>query len=231
MGFIPINLFCTSRAINRWGKLFFHQNIHLVGLYSLVLGVISYLFIDKTVAVSVSQLPHDDIFYKIGKFIDAWTGSKHIIYVEFLIGSICSWFILKEHNEVARKYAMVFLSCFFAYVVTFSIKMIVARYRPELFLSHQLYGFSWFNTSHALTSMPSGHATMNFALAFAVSIFLCAKYRLLCVVLILYGIAVAISRVVVGAHFISDVLAALTVASWSIVYVLNIKKAPRLLHE
>lgn len=202
-----------------------------VGLISLVLGIVSYLFIDQSIAVAFSQLSHDNIFYKSSIFIDARTGSKKMIYVELVIGAICSWFILRKKNETARKYAMVFLSCFIAYVVTFSIKMIVARSRPELLLSDQLYGFSWFNTSHAFTSMPSGHATVNFALAFAVSIFLCAEYRVLCVALILYAIAVAMSRVVIDAHFISDILVALTVASWSIVYVLNIKRAPPILHE
>ena len=101
--------------------------------------------------------------------------------------------------------------------------MIVARYRPELLLSDQLYGFCWFNKSKEFTSMPSEHATVNFTLALSVSTFLCAKYRFICMMLILYSIAVAISRVVINEHYISDVLIALTIACWSIVYVLTIK--------
>jgi|GEM_PF-5159574 len=194
-----------------------------VGLVSLAFGIISYLFIDKTVAIALSQLHHDDLFYKTGAFIDAWMSSKQMIYIELLIGAISNWYVLKGKNEIARKYAMVFLGYLIAYVVTFAIKMIVARYRPDLLLSDQLYGLSWFNTAKAFTSMPSGHAAVNFALALSVSIYLCAKYRIICVVLILYSVAVAISRVVINAHYLSDVLIALTVALWSIVFVRNIK--------
>ncbi len=208
--------------MNQLSKILFQ-----VGFVALVLSVISYLFIDKTVAVSLSQLSQSDFFYKSSAYIDARTSSKQMIYVEMLMGAICSWFILQEKNEIARKFAMVFLSYFIAYVVTFSIKVVVARYRPELFLSDHLYGFSWFNTAHAYTSMPSGHATVNFALALSISASFCLKCRFVCIVLILYSIAVAISRVVVNAHYISDVLIALTVASWSIAYVQNLPIARR----
>lgn len=193
-----------------------------VGLIALILAVISYLFIDQTAAIVLSEFPHSNIVYKSAVFIDSRTSSKQMIYIELLIGAISSWLVLHGNNALARKFSFIFLCYFIAYLVTFAIKMLIARYRPELFLSDQLYGFSWFNASKAMTSMPSGHASVNFALALSVSIILFAKHRFFCLVLILYSIAVAISRVVINAHYISDILISLTVTSWVIIYVFNI---------
>lgn len=200
-----------------------HRVLIQVGIAALVLGIVSYLFLDKTVAVAASHLSHQSFVFRLGSLIDIYTGSKQMIYIEVIIGAIACWFLLTERPKPADRYARVFLSAFFAYVVTFSIKMVVARYRPEYLLSDQFYGFTWFNTGHGLTSMPSGHATVNFVLAISIAIFLCAKHRFFGVLLILYSIVVAISRVVINEHYVSDVLVALTVATWSIAYVINIQ--------
>lgn len=194
-----------------------------VGLTSLILATLSYLFFDKSAAIALSELSHSGILYKTSTFIDFWTGSNKMVYIELLIGVLGSRYALQEKNATARKFAIIFLSYFVAYVVTFAIKMLVARYRPELFLSDQLYGFSWFNSAKEFTSMPSGHSAVNFALALSISVILYTKHRFICMVLILFSISVAMSRVVLTAHYISDVLTSLTVTCWSIIYVLNIK--------
>lgn len=191
-----------------------YKNIFLVGLLSLILAIVCYLFIDKSVAVAISHIPHDNFFHRVSVTIGEWTSSQNMAYIALLIGLIGSWLTLKKNDPAVGKYAVVFLSFFITYVIVFAIKFTLARYRPELLLSQNFYGFSWLNLSHSLTSMPSGHAAANFALVLPMAIFLYKRNRLLATILVIYGITVAISRVVLNVHYVSDVLVSLTIALW-----------------
>jgi len=84
------------------------------------------------------------------------------------------------------------------------IKPIIGRARPIEFLGDNLYGFHPFTSAgFAWNSMPSGHATTVFTLAFALSS-LYPRLRLLWLTL---AIILAASRVMVDAHFLSDICA------------------------
>jgi lipid A 4'-phosphatase len=96
------------------------------------------------------------------------------------------------------------------------VKMIFGRLRPKLLFNDGLYGFTWGSVEPDHWSFPSGHATTIVALA--VALFLLWPRGAL-----LYAIAamlVAASRIIVGAHYLSDVLmggavgAAVTLLVW-----------------
>lgn len=82
------------------------------------------------------------------------------------------------------------------------IKVIVGRARPKLLMQDDFYGFHPFTAKADFHSFPSGHANTLIALAVAVG-FLLPRWR---VALWVVGAFLASSRVMVNAHFLSDVI-------------------------
>lgn len=82
------------------------------------------------------------------------------------------------------------------------IKFIIGRGRPKLLARDDFYGFEPFNTSADYYSFPSGHAATFMALAVALG-FLLPRWR---GVLFALGFFLALSRVMVNAHYLSDVI-------------------------
>jgi membrane-associated phospholipid phosphatase len=88
-------------------------------------------------------------------------------------------------------------------LLTDGIKIILGRARPVLLARDKFYGFHPLSFSSSWQSMPSGHATTAFALGFALIILL-PRWR------VLFGICaciLAVSRVMVNAHYLSDIFA------------------------
>ena len=87
-------------------------------------------------------------------------------------------------------------------LVTLAGKILFGRARPELFESYGATGFVPFSLAAQFWSFPSGHATTIVALATALGI-IWPRGRWL---LALLAAIVALSRVVIGAHFLSDII-------------------------
>jgi membrane-associated phospholipid phosphatase len=83
------------------------------------------------------------------------------------------------------------------------IKDIVGRGRPFVGGQANAFNFSHFAGTEAYASFPSGHATTAFALAFAVS----AVWPRTRMVMFIYAVVIAGSRLVLLAHHPSDVVA------------------------
>ncbi len=100
------------------------------------------------------------------------------------------------------------LSFFFACVavsgiVADIIKPILGRARPVTFVREGIYGFHPFTFHAAWNSMPSGHATTAFTIATILTFFR-PRHQVLWFV----GAAIiAVSRVMVNAHYLSDIFA------------------------
>jgi undecaprenyl-diphosphatase len=84
------------------------------------------------------------------------------------------------------------------------LKPLIGRARPKEFLEHHLYGLHPLTREgFAWNGMPSGHATTAFTLAFALSVL----YPRLRPLWLGYATLLAISRVMVDAHYLSDICA------------------------
>ena len=100
------------------------------------------------------------------------------------------------------------LSLFFTGVVTQIIKHIVGRPRPNHANINGVFGFDFLSLESAFHSFPSGHTSTIFILAIILSV-LIPKLKYF---FYIFGSAIAFSRVVVGAHFFTDVIAGAVVA-------------------
>ncbi|SMF14431.1 undecaprenyl-diphosphatase [Tistlia consotensis] len=86
-------------------------------------------------------------------------------------------------------------------IVANILKVIFGRARPKLLDQQHIYGFSPFGFGPDLHSFPSGHTTTGFAIAVAVTLF-APGARFWCLG---FALVIAASRVIVNAHFLSDV--------------------------
>ncbi|MFZ5450544.1 MAG: phosphatase PAP2 family protein [Thermodesulfobacteriota bacterium] len=81
-------------------------------------------------------------------------------------------------------------------------KYFLGRYRPIMLFEHDLYGLHFFASKWQLNSTPSGHTIRAFTLLTALSLL----YRRFTVVFLSLATLIGVSRVMVTAHYPSDVL-------------------------
>jgi membrane-associated phospholipid phosphatase len=82
------------------------------------------------------------------------------------------------------------------------IKFAFGRFRPVQFIDQNLYGFNFFSTKYGSTSFPSGHANLISALMLSLY-FLFPRFGYLWLA---FAFLVMASRVVLGVHYLSDVV-------------------------
>jgi len=101
-------------------------------------------------------------------------------------------------------------------VIAALLKYLIGRARPSQFLEHGAYYVSPATVDSEFASFPSGHSTNLFALAFSLAVFF-PRAR---IPLLLLAAGIALSRVIIGEHFLSDfvggaLLAFLFVTWWA----------------
>jgi membrane-associated phospholipid phosphatase len=129
-------------------------------------------------------------------------GDSKWILVPSLVLTVVFW---RWKREVALRAFVVFAAVAGSGLSANLIKILVCRYRPTAYIDHGLSGFDPFAfvIDYSRNSFPSGHATT--ALSAAVALGLIAP-RLRYFFWLAGGI-VAFSRVVITAHYASDVIA------------------------
>ncbi|OHV75361.1 phosphatase PAP2 family protein [Ensifer sp. LCM 4579] len=102
----------------------------------------------------------------------------------------------------------VFVSVAAAGIFVDVLKVVFGRTRPKMFFSDGVHHFSYFRFGADYYSFPSGHAVCAMAFAVALAIVM-PRYR---AISILAGLALASTRVIVTAHYVSDVVASAVIA-------------------
>lgn len=108
-----------------------------------------------------------------------------------------------EMNGLAGRATFVFAVNAIAGILAQVLKHLAGRARPKLMNIVGPFHFDLFSIKASLASFPSGHTVTIFATATALSYFL-PRWRWL---LFLVAALVAFSRLAIGAHYVSDVLA------------------------
>jgi len=94
------------------------------------------------------------------------------------------------------------------------LKRLIGRVRPSDSGPFAYFPWSW---QHEYASLPSGHSTTAFAAAVAIAA-LAPRTR---IPLLIFAVVIATSRVVITAHFVSDVIAAAFVGAFGAILVRN----------
>jgi lipid A 4'-phosphatase len=107
---------------------------------------------------------------------------------------------LKAYSMVA---AFIFSAIAASGLLINLLKVLFGRARPKLLFRDELYGFDWFGLGADFHSFPSGHAQTITALMVALFI-LVPRFG---VAYLVVGAAIAMSRAVVNAHYMADIVA------------------------
>lgn len=162
-----------------------------------------FIWVDKPVAYAMQSAYQTPLYYVAHK-ISLIAEYKVWAILSILVFGISLLMAYRGHHfsTRAKKILYVFTSVFVAIIIGACIKFLLARYRPELLFSEGLYGFHFFSFHKGFNSTPSGHALVIFALATALS----ELYRRYAFVFLGFALIVGLSRIVLEAHFLSDIL-------------------------
>jgi membrane-associated phospholipid phosphatase len=161
--------------------------------------VLSYYFVDIPVAIFCKQF--DQTIRQVFDWITELGVSTWYLVSSLLFFVIFRFY--RKNRVYAHRALFIFAAVALSGIAAIFVKLTIARYRPKLFFEKGLYGFDFFNVGYEYNSFPSGHVVTIFSLATAMSLFW-PKYR---VYFFIVAFAVALSRIILTSHFVSDVVA------------------------
>lgn len=168
-------------------------------LFVLIATTLLYLYADREIAVYFHALPNTDPYKECFHFLTRFGRSEWYLVPSALL---YGWFRYTHRFIYAKQALYIFVTNVVAGVGVWLFKIPFGRVRPDLYFKDNLYGFEWFEIAPKYVSFPSGHTITAISSAVALSL-LFPKWKY---VILLFGVLVALSRVVVGAHYLSDVL-------------------------
>ncbi len=175
------------------------------------LMIISYLWIDLPLAVFFQQHANS-ITVHIAQGVTQW--GKSSFYLVALVGLFCfaRWIKPMPHWQMRS----VFLATCIALpgILCLLLKVLLGRARPIEWLQHGEYGFYWFKIQASFLSFPSGHTVTITGLMFG----LCYLFPRYWTAWLIILITVAFSRVIVTAHYLSDIMAGMLLAVLTVMW-------------
>lgn len=179
-------------------------SVLLAVVYS-ILTVGAFLFLDRDVTEFFYQIKNSDFVY-VMKYVTCLGEATLYLAVALVI-----YFVYRKKNRnYADKARFFIVTILLSGVAVNLFKGIIGRFRPIEWIKNDTYGFDNFSfLEYTANSFPSGHATTAFAIGISL-IFLFPKYR---TAFLLFTVTIALSRVVLYQHYLSDVMAGAVVGS------------------
>jgi membrane-associated phospholipid phosphatase len=198
------------------------KNTFFYGVITLIIVIFSYNFLDAKIATSV----HRGDFFGTGISTLATIISKIFSPKVWAgVAVIVTMISLYKHfsKTPSNKLYIMSLALIMTIIITIILKFVLARYRPEIFLFDNRYGFHFFSFKKAYNSMPSGHTALTFAGLLSIANFFEKKY--LTILAIILCCIVGLSRIIILDHYLSDVIIAAYIGIfsylWSKAYIEN----------
>lgn len=192
----------------RWARSSVRGRLTLALIVTAIAIMLSALDIDRPVAIWARTLPPwlHTIMSEITRLgiSTGWligTGGPVILF--WLLRGRLGPERRRRWQSLAYLPLFVFCAVAGAGLVNDAIKGVAGRFRPKLFFLDQRYGFDLWHQAADYTSFPSGHTAVIFALAAAVALI----WRRLAWPSFALATLVGLSRILIGAHWPSDVLA------------------------
>ena len=167
-----------------------------ISIFIVLCATFSYIYFDRELALFFRYIP--DELRTFAEVLTEMGDSKYSLVVTFLM---FLYFRFKQQRVYAARAIFVWLSVAISGILVNIIKIIFARPRPKVLFSDNLYGFEYFKFGQSW-SFPSGHSATALSLGLSL-VFLFPKYKK---EFLLVAIMISFSRVVLCAHFLSDVL-------------------------
>jgi membrane-associated phospholipid phosphatase len=162
----------------------------------LMLGLLSFFFLDQWIAVQVEYFSKYDLYisYVIHRLFKGGIVLAAILVVNMIA-------IVYKRESKLLSYTLILLVLFvIENFFIFHAKNMLGRARPSLWIHEHIYGFFPFHRGHDYTSFPSGH-TLNIMIIFAYLAMIFKPYR---VFILSAAVFLSLSRVWGDYHFFSD---------------------------
>jgi len=185
--------------------------------------LVLFFFFDRTIDICIHNNWAKTWVFRLGTYISYLAKGS---FINFAITICLIVIIITDQYTTKRWTRYLFYICITAslsIIISDSFKYLLARYRPIMLFDNNLYGMHYFSSEWALNSTPSGHTTRAFSILTAASFL----YRRLTVVFISIAALIGVSRVLVTAHYPSDVLLGafigIVTAAWTYKYFFSTK--------
>ena len=195
-------------------KKLFKNTLVVIGVFVVVYTLL-YLFVDKPVALWMHGFA-GTLLFATGKAL------SHLASGVFTTTWITTCLVLVLVHDVfygqtkwSKTLLLVCVSVAVAEVIGDCLKFFLGRYRPVMFFEKGLYGFHFFGSEWAQRSTPSGHTIRIFSSMMVLAV----AYRKYALASLGFALLVGLSRVVVTAHYPSDVLFGSVVGSLTALWV------------
>ena len=183
---------------------------HLLAFTSVaVIFMACYLFVDQPAALWIQQHSQHNL-NAVANFISHYFKAG-TFYAPVLLLAAYYWFT-QQRDSNAFRYSILLTFIFFVNaVICITLKILFSRARPTELYHHQAYGFHFLQVHSNYWSFPSGHAFVA-STFFSFIAIIKPKLRWWCLAGILLMCA---ARVVVGAHYIGDVVVGSFLGYWT----------------
>jgi len=168
-----------------------------MSLLIVIAAIISYVFFDLPIAIYFYSLKNG-LINKGFKIITKLGTSGWILIPSFLIFII----FRRKKEKFAQRALYLFCTVAISGIIVNIIKVITGRFRPKVYFKDGLYGFDFLHIDYEYLSFPSGHSATALSAMIAFGI-LWPKFR---IHFLFAGIVIALSRVIITSHYLSDVL-------------------------
>jgi membrane-associated phospholipid phosphatase len=170
----------------------------LLSFFTIALCLACYRFLDQPTALFFATVD-----YTTKHIFDLITslGSSVPYLAVAAAGFVFFRFILKKKLP-ANVFLFLFVAIVVSGLVNDLIKLLVGRSRPGLFITQGTWGFKPLVRQYEYASFPSGHANTIAALCYGLNV-VTGRFKYILPVI---ALTVMASRVVLEAHFLSDVL-------------------------
>jgi membrane-associated phospholipid phosphatase len=176
---------------------------------TLLVCLVCMLSIDRPVLLLV----HNELPSQLQQFFSSitWLGEGNIWLIVSgavaVIGYLLQRFgksstMRKQGKAFLAKGVFIFSSIVFSGLLLNIVKIMIGRLRPSFFLTDGTYGFQPFNFNYGTNTFPSGHSQAVWALMTSLSLL----YPRFTIPFVSFATLIAASRVLVSAHYLSDVL-------------------------
>ncbi|MDI9817694.1 MULTISPECIES: phosphatase PAP2 family protein [unclassified Legionella] len=172
-----------------------------VMLVYVTLVILSFLYLDVPLAEFFYSVDLRSSFPLISWITKLGLG---VIYIPSFFLLALFFRYIRQNQEWEARAWFLFMCVSIPGIVCGFLKIIFGRARPALLFENHFYGFYGLQTKAPFWSFPSGHTTTIMGVVFGLSI-LFPRY---CYAFILTGLTVALSRVLLTHHYLSDIMAA-----------------------
>lgn len=179
-----------------------------------VLYAFFFLHIDQGVAHAMKPLAGGTLFCTAENVSLLARGTAWMLVIPLGLFAVVLHDQWMGQHPWSRAFMYILVSIIVAITIGAALKYLLGRYRPIELLDYGKYGFHFLTSVWTMNSSPSGHSYRIFALMTALAV-CCKRYRALFIII---AVLVGISRIIVNAHYPSDVFFGAFVGTISALY-------------